>query len=109
MKMVLYTCKPFAQPNYTEAENDIITARDQPPPPHNNNVTPSIALLQLKQKLADAPHDDKSYLVYAQQTTDLITDDHLMGFLHVENFDIDVSIYQIDTIYIIFISVNSFS
>ena len=82
--------KPFAQPNYTETENDIITATSDQPL-HNNNVTPSIALLQLKQKLADAPHDDKSYLVYAQQTTDLITDDHLMGFLHVENFDIDVS------------------
>ena len=90
MKMVLYTFKPFAQPNYTETENDIITAiTDQP---LHDNVSPSIALLQLKQKLADAPHDDKSYLVYAQQTTDLITDDHLMGFLHVENFDINVSI-----------------
>jgi len=84
--------KPFAQPNYTESEHDITrTATTDQPLHNNNNVTPSIALLQLKQKLADAPHDDKSHLVYAQQTTDLITDDHLMGFLHVESFDIDVS------------------
>ena len=50
-----------------------------------------VSLQQLKDRLANVEHDIKSSLVYAQQTTSFINDDHLTGFLYAENFDIDVS------------------
>ena len=51
-----------------------------------------VSLQQLKDRLANVEHDMKSSLVYAQQTTSFINDDHLTGFLYAENFDIDVSL-----------------
>ena len=51
-----------------------------------------VSLQQLKDKLANVEHDIKSSLVYAQQVTSFVNDDHLLGFLYAENFDIDVSI-----------------
>jgi len=50
-----------------------------------------VSLKQLKDRLANVEHKSKSSLVYAQQTTTFINDDHLTGFLYAENFDIDVS------------------
>ena len=49
-------------------------------------------LLQLKEKLFNLPHNAKSSLVYAQQVTDIVNDDHLLGFLYVENYNVDVSV-----------------
>ena len=52
-----------------------------------------VALQQLREKLDATPPEVKSSLVYAQQVSpDLINDDHLLGFLYVEKFNIDVSI-----------------
>jgi len=51
-----------------------------------------VSLQQLKDRLANVEHDIKSSLVYAQQTTSFINDDHLLGFLYAENFDTDVSL-----------------
>ena len=51
-----------------------------------------VSLQQLKEKLASIPYDMKSSFVYAQQLgTDLVNDNHLLGFLYVEKFNIDVS------------------
>ena len=80
--------KPFAKADYKDEQED------------NNVVYKSLlvnneqtALLsQLKDKLANVPRDEKVSLVYAQQVDkNLVTDDHLLGFIHVENFNIDVS------------------
>ena len=49
------------------------------------------ALQQLKQKLESVPADSKSSLLHAQKVTDIINDDHLLGFLYAENFNVDVS------------------
>ena len=74
--------KPFAKEDYKENTVD-------KSPLINNEQT---ALSQLKEKLANVPHDEKMSLVYAQQVDkNLVTDEHLMGFIHVENFNIDVS------------------
>ena len=54
-----------------------------------------VSLQQLKEKLANVDHNSKSSLVYAQQSTNFINDDHLIGFLYAEKFDIDVSIWCI--------------
>ena len=51
-----------------------------------------VSLKQLKDKLANVEHKSKSSLVYAQQTTSFINDEHLLGFLYAEKFDIDVSL-----------------
>ena len=48
--------------------------------------------MQLKEKLFNLPHTAKSSLVYAQQVTDIVNDDHLLGFLYVENYNVDVSV-----------------
>lgn len=53
-----------------------------------------VSLQQLKAKLDSTPHEMKSSLVYAQQVNgELVNDEHLLGFLYVEKFDIDVSVY----------------
>ena len=52
----------------------------------------TVALQQLKQKLESISADAKSSLVHAQKVTDIINDDHLLGFLYAENFNIDVSL-----------------
>ena len=49
--------------------------------------------MQLKQKLESVPIDAKTSLVYAQQVTDFVDNDHLMGFPYAEHFNVDVSIY----------------
>ena len=54
--------------------------------------TATAALHSLKDKLSNVPHNEKSSLVYVQRVTDLVNDEHLLRFLHVENFDVDVSI-----------------
>ena len=53
-----------------------------------------VSLQQLKEKLHATPYEMKSSLVYAKQVNaDLVNDDHLLGFLYVEKFNIDVSVY----------------
>jgi len=75
--------KPFAKADYKENTANTTSLLI------NNEQT---ALSQLKEKLANVPHDEKMSLVYAQQVDkNLVTDDHLLGFIHVENFNIDVS------------------
>jgi len=52
-----------------------------------------VSLQQLKEKLDATPYEVKSSLVYAKQVNaDLVNDDHLLGFLYVEKFNIDVSV-----------------
>jgi len=84
------SCKPFATTSTTTSIHD------------NNDVDQSIlatsqyeetaALQQLKQKLESVPADSKSSLLHAQKVTDIINDDHLLGFLYAENFNVDVSL-----------------
>ena len=51
-----------------------------------------VSLQQLKAKLDSTPHEMKSSLVYAQQVSpELVNDEHLLGFIYAEKFDIDVS------------------
>ena len=84
--------KPFAQQNnHLDTTNTTTTS-------NNDQINLSsleqkvTALLQLKQKLLNVPPEEKSSLVYAQQvSTDLVNDDHLLGFLYVEDFNVDVS------------------
>ena len=76
--------KPFAASNYIDEDYEI----DIPTP------APFVedSLHQLKEKLDSTPYEMKSSLVYAQQvSTDLVNDEHLLGFLYAEKFDIDVS------------------
>jgi len=52
-----------------------------------------VSLQQLKAKLDSTPNEMKSSLVYAQQVSpELVNDEHLLGFLYAEKFDIDVSV-----------------
>ena len=52
-----------------------------------------VSLQQLKEKLDAIPHETKSSFVHAQQVSpELVNDEHLLGFLYAEKFDIDVSI-----------------
>ena len=80
--------KPFAkQLPTTKVDND-----DEMDIPFSAQFV-EVSLQQLKDRLANVEHDMKSSLVYAQQVSpDLINDDHLLGFLYAEKFDIDVSI-----------------
>ena len=81
--------KPFAQSNYNNNEDDVysrqLSAIDE-------EIIKRTTLLQLKEKLFNLPHNAKSSLVYAQQVTDIVNDDHLLGFLYVENYNVDVSV-----------------
>ena len=81
--------KPFAQSNYANNNDDVyrrqLSAIDE-------EIFKRTTLLQLKEKLFCLSHSAKSSLVYAQQVTDIVNDDHLLGFLYVENYDVDVSV-----------------
>ena len=86
--------KPFAQQNIHVDTNSTTSTNTT----HNDQIKLSsleqkvTALLQLKEKLNNVPPEDKSSLVYAQQiSNDLVNDDHLLGFLYVEDFNVDVS------------------
>ena len=86
--------KPFAEPNYideNEVEDEIIETLLSP---GTDAQYESNLLMQLKQKLDGVPIDAKRSLVYAQQVTDIVNDDHLLGFLYAEHFNVDVSIYM---------------
>jgi len=79
--------KPFAgESDYIDEDYDI----DIPTPAPFLEVS----LQQLKAKLDSTPHEMKSSLVYAQQqvSPELVNDEHLLGFLYAEKFDIDVSV-----------------
>ena len=85
--------KPFAEPNYideNEVEDEIVETLLSP---GTDAQYESNLLMQLKQKLDAVPIDAKTSLVYAQQVTDIVNDDHLLGFLYAEHFNVDVSIY----------------
>jgi len=82
--------KPFAKQLPIEEVNNYEI--DIPAPA--DIKTEETALQQLKEKLDSIPHEMKSSLVYAQQVKgELVNDDHLLRFLYVEKFDIDVSVY----------------
>ena len=83
--------KPFAKQLPTEeVDNEDHYEIDIPSPADIH--TEETALQQLKEKLDAIPYDMKSSLVYAQQVKgELVNDEHLLGFLYVEKFDIDVS------------------
>ena len=82
--------KPFANSNQANDGEDEDYDIDIPTPAPFLEVS----LQQLKQKLAATPYDMKSSFVYAQQLgTELVNDDHLLRFLYVEKFNIDVSVY----------------
>ena len=86
--------KPFAESNYideNDVEDEII---DTLLSPGTDAQYESTLLMQLKQKLESVPIDAKTALVYAQQVTDFVDDDHLLGFLYAERFNVDVSIYM---------------
>ena len=84
---------PFARAKYNKRNNERVNVL---PPPTLASATLSnietVSLRYLKEELSNVPHDKKSSLVHAQRTTDLVNDDHLLRFLHVENFDVDVSV-----------------
>ena len=80
--------KPFANSNQAGDGNDDDNEMDIPLPVQFVGVS----LQQLKEKLVSTPYDMKSSFVYAQQLgTDLVNDNHLLGLLYVEKFNIDVS------------------
>jgi len=79
--------KPFAQTNYVDEDNNNIHSLSA----IDEEIIKATALLQLQVKLSNVSATVKSSLVYAQQVTDIINNDHLLGFLYVENYDVDVS------------------
>jgi len=79
--------KPFAQTNYVDEDNNKIRSLSS----IDEEIIKTTALLQLKEKLFNVSPTVKSSLVYAQQVTDIINNDHLLGFLYVENYNVDVS------------------
>jgi hypothetical protein len=81
--------KPFAQSNYNNNEDEVYSRSLSE---INEEIIRRTTLLQLKEKLFDLPHNAQSSLVYAQQVTDIVDDDHLLGFLYVENYNVDVSV-----------------
>ena len=84
--------KPFAKQQPTEeVDNDKNYYEIDIPSPADIK-TEETALQHLKEKLDSIPYETKSSLVYAQQVNgELVNDDHLLGFLYVEKFNIDVS------------------
>jgi len=85
--------KPFAQQNIHVDTTSTITSTTNNDQINLSSLEQKVtALLQLKEKLLNVPPEDKSSLVYAQQVSnDLVNDDHLLGFLYVEDFNVDVS------------------
>ena len=86
------SCKPFATTTTTSIHdnNDINQSMQD-----NSQYEETVALQQLKQNLDSTPSEMKSSLMHAQQVTDIINDDHLLGFLYAENFNVDVSFYKL--------------
>ena len=85
--------KPFAKSNQEEANDEKDDDNDEMDIPPLTAQFVAVSLQQLKEKLANVEQADKSSLVYAQQVSiDLVNDDHLLGFLYAEKFDIDVSV-----------------
>ena len=74
----------IAKEDYTEDEYDMDID-------FSNNYQET-SLQQLKEKIEMTEQESKSSLVYVMQNTDLVNDDHLLGFLCIEKFDVDVSI-----------------
>ena len=82
--------KPFAARDHIDEDYEI----DIPTPAPFVEVS----LQQLKEKLANVEQADKSSLVHAQQISlELVNDEHLLGFLYAEKFDVDVSVYVLVT------------
>ena len=90
--------KPFANSNQADDGKDNDDNEMDMPPLTAQFVT--VSLQQLKEKLANVEQADKSSLVYAQKVSaDLVNDDHLLGFLYAEKFDIDVSKDSLSILY----------
>lgn len=88
--------KPFANSNQANDRSDDDNEMDIPLPVQFVGVS----LQQLKQKLDDVPYDMKSSLVYAQHyaqlvNAELVNDNHLLGFLYVEKFNIDLALQRL--------------
>ena len=81
--------KPFAKSNVDIDNNNEVSTLSA----IDEEIIKRTTLLQLKEKLFNLPHGLKSSLVYAQQVTDIVDDDHLLGFLYVENYNVDVSLF----------------
>ena len=88
--------KPFAQSNYANNNEDEVYSIRRQLSAIDEEIIRRTTLLQLKEKLFNLPHVAKSSLVYAQQVTDIVDDDHLLGFLYVENYNVDVSRFYTD-------------
>ena len=88
--------KPFAQSNYANNSEDEVYSIRRQLSAIDEEIIKRTTLLQLKEKLFNLPHVAKSSLVYAQQVTDIVDDDHLLGFLYVENYNVDVSRFYTD-------------
>ena len=83
--------KPFAKSNQEEDDEKDVDNDEMDIPPLTAQFV-AVSLQQLKAKLDSTPYDMKSSFVYAQQLgTDLVNDNHFLGFLYVEKFNIDVS------------------
>jgi len=80
--------KPFAKSNVDIDNNNEVSTLSA----IDEEIIKRTTLLQLKEKLFNLPHTAKSTLVYAQAVTDIVNDDHLLGFLYVENYNVDVSV-----------------
>ena len=102
--------KPFAKEESDHIDEDYDIDIPTPAP------FVEVSLQQLKEKLDAIPHEMKSSLVYAQQVnTELVNDEHLLGFLYAEKFDIDVSVCMYELLpwierdmYMFFISISSY-
>lgn len=75
------TFKPFAKEDYIDDDMDIDSSK-------NHQET---SLQRLKERIEMTEQESKSSLVYVMQNTNLVNDDHLLGFLYAEKFDVDVS------------------
>ena len=91
---------PFARAKYNKRSNERVDVLPTTPTLASATLSniETVSLRYLKEELSNVPHDKKSSLVHAQRTTDLVNDDHLLRFLHVENFDVDVSVYGFNMI-----------
>lgn len=87
--------KPFAQSNYANNNEDEVYSIRRQLSEIDEEIIKRTTLLQLKEKLFNLPHVAKSSLVYAQQVTDIVNDDHLLGFLYVENYNVDLALTRL--------------
>mmetsp|Transcript_26827 Transcript_26827/g.48399 ORF Transcript_26827/g.48399 Transcript_26827/m.48399 type:complete len:133 (+) Transcript_26827:146-544(+) len=54
------------------------------------------ALHALKEELSRIPHEEKSSLVHVQRVQpDLVDDDHMISFLHSEDFDVSLALKRL--------------